>query len=197
MDFEKSILCIGAGYVGGPTMAVIAAKSSKIKVTVVDINEEKIVEAEDTEPPKSEVVRELNIPKPNIQVTDEQWQEAINNNYNYVNVEDKTLSFKDFRTFEELQIQKRNEIRSAYQKAADDPVIAIDITWNGGMDSAMKLDGAKRLAELCGQDHVTFYDVDNIAHSLTMGQADELIKEVGIAFQTALAKSSSVGADLN
>ena len=42
MDFEKSILCIGAGYVGGPTMAVIAAKSSKIKVTVVDINEEKI-----------------------------------------------------------------------------------------------------------------------------------------------------------
>ncbi len=42
MEFEKKILCIGAGYVGGPTMAVIASKNPNIKVTVVDINEEKI-----------------------------------------------------------------------------------------------------------------------------------------------------------
>jgi UDPglucose 6-dehydrogenase len=42
MRFEKTILCIGAGYVGGPTMAMIAAKCPHYKVTVVDINEEKI-----------------------------------------------------------------------------------------------------------------------------------------------------------
>jgi len=36
------ILCIGAGYVGGPTMAVIASKCPDIKVTVVDINPERI-----------------------------------------------------------------------------------------------------------------------------------------------------------
>ena len=40
--FKKNILCIGAGYVGGPTMAMIAAKCPHYKVTVVDINEEKI-----------------------------------------------------------------------------------------------------------------------------------------------------------
>lgn len=38
----KSICCIGAGYVGGPTMAVIAQKCPDIKVTVVDINPERI-----------------------------------------------------------------------------------------------------------------------------------------------------------
>ena len=38
----KSICCIGAGYVGGPTMAVIALKCPEIKVTVVDHNKEKI-----------------------------------------------------------------------------------------------------------------------------------------------------------
>ena len=38
----KNICCIGAGYVGGPTMAVIAHKNPNIKVTVVDINEERI-----------------------------------------------------------------------------------------------------------------------------------------------------------
>lgn len=38
----KSICCIGAGYVGGPTMAIIAAKCPHIKVTVVDLNKERI-----------------------------------------------------------------------------------------------------------------------------------------------------------
>jgi UDPglucose 6-dehydrogenase len=40
--YTKRILCIGAGYVGGPTMAMIAAKCPQYKVTVVDINEDKI-----------------------------------------------------------------------------------------------------------------------------------------------------------
>ncbi|WPR77510.1 UDP-glucose 6-dehydrogenase [Algoriphagus sp. NG3] len=38
----KNICCIGAGYVGGPTMAVIAQKCPDIKVTVVDINQARI-----------------------------------------------------------------------------------------------------------------------------------------------------------
>jgi len=42
LEFEKRILCIGAGYVGGPTMAMIAARCPQYKVTLVDINQEKI-----------------------------------------------------------------------------------------------------------------------------------------------------------
>ena len=42
MNFKKNILCIGAGYVGGPTMAMIAAKCPQYKVTVVDINRDRI-----------------------------------------------------------------------------------------------------------------------------------------------------------
>ena len=38
----KNIACIGAGFVGGPTMAVIALKCPEIKVTVLDSNESKI-----------------------------------------------------------------------------------------------------------------------------------------------------------
>jgi len=37
-----NICCIGAGYVGGPTMAVIALKCPLIKVTVVDLNQQRI-----------------------------------------------------------------------------------------------------------------------------------------------------------
>ena len=38
----KNICCIGAGYVGGPTMAIIAQKCPDINVTVVDLNENRI-----------------------------------------------------------------------------------------------------------------------------------------------------------
>lgn len=60
------ICCIGAGYVGGPTMAVIAQKCPDIQVTVVDLNEERIASWNDTnidnipiyEPGLSEIVAE-------------------------------------------------------------------------------------------------------------------------------------------
>ena len=38
----KSICCLGAGYVGGPTMAMIAAKCPDIQVTVADFNADRI-----------------------------------------------------------------------------------------------------------------------------------------------------------
>ena len=44
MIFKKNILCIGAGYVGGPTMAMIAYKCPQHRVTVVDINPSRIAE---------------------------------------------------------------------------------------------------------------------------------------------------------
>ncbi|MGM1429353.1 nucleotide sugar dehydrogenase [Sphingobacterium lactis] len=38
----KKIACIGAGYVGGPTMSVIAQKNPGVQVTVVDLNKSRI-----------------------------------------------------------------------------------------------------------------------------------------------------------
>ena len=39
---KTKICCIGAGYVGGPTMAMIAYKCPHIEVNVVDISEPRI-----------------------------------------------------------------------------------------------------------------------------------------------------------
>ena len=38
----KNICCIGAGYVGGPTMAVLAYKCPQIIINVVDVNQDRI-----------------------------------------------------------------------------------------------------------------------------------------------------------
>jgi len=42
MEFQKNIICIGAGYVGGTTMAVIAAKCPHCRVTAVDVDADRI-----------------------------------------------------------------------------------------------------------------------------------------------------------
>lgn len=39
---SRKILCIGAGYVGGPTMAVIADRCPDLSVTVLDVNAARI-----------------------------------------------------------------------------------------------------------------------------------------------------------
>jgi len=44
MKKVSTICCIGAGYVGGPTMAVIAQKNPDIKVIVVDVNPDRIAQ---------------------------------------------------------------------------------------------------------------------------------------------------------
>ena len=62
----KNICCIGAGYVGGPTMAIIAQKCPDITVNVVDLNEKRIKDWNDPdtnnipiyEPGLSKVVEE-------------------------------------------------------------------------------------------------------------------------------------------
>ena len=51
MTFKRNILCIGAGYVGGPTMAVLAAKCPHCRVTVVDTNPVRIAEWNSNELP--------------------------------------------------------------------------------------------------------------------------------------------------
>ncbi|MFC3353437.1 nucleotide sugar dehydrogenase [Sphingobacterium zeae] len=45
----KKIACIGAGYVGGPTMSVIAQKNPNVQVTVVDLNQARIDAWNDTD----------------------------------------------------------------------------------------------------------------------------------------------------
>jgi len=49
MKSIKNITCIGAGYVGGPTMSVIAQKNPEINVTVVDLNTERIAAWNDSD----------------------------------------------------------------------------------------------------------------------------------------------------
>ena len=47
----KRLLCIGAGYVGGPTMAVIAQHCPDVEVVVADINHDRVAAWQSGRPP--------------------------------------------------------------------------------------------------------------------------------------------------
>ena len=48
MDAKVNVVvCIGAGYVGGPTMAVMAKHCAEVTFYIVDVNEQRIGEREE------------------------------------------------------------------------------------------------------------------------------------------------------
>ena len=78
----NKICCIGAGYVGGPTMSVIAQKNPDIKVTVVDLNAQRIADWNDKD------LSKLPIYEPGL---DEVVAEARGRNLFFSNEVDKAI----------------------------------------------------------------------------------------------------------
>jgi hypothetical protein len=68
------------------------------------------------------------IPEPNIEVTDEQWQFALNNDHNKVN-EDGTTEQQDFSTQEEKE-QAVRENRNTILVSVVDPIVSNPLRWN-------------------------------------------------------------------
>jgi len=119
------------------------------------------------------------LPQDCVQITDEEAQAIAN----------------PPKTLDELKLQKQSEIRAQYEIKANATVIVGTglnaVTYQGGFDSAIKLDAAKRLSEAAGLTGVTFYDVDNIAHTLLLADAMLVVIQVSAAFQTALGKKQA------
>lgn len=88
----------------------------------------------------------------------------------------------------QMKAQQQNAIRTAFDADSILPVSALGITWDGGFDSALKLDGAKRLAELAGLSNVTFYSSGNVGYALTIADAAQVVLAVSFAYQTAFAR---------
>lgn len=91
-----------------------------------------------------------------------------------------------------LKNEKKVTIKAAYEKAANADVEHNSITWDGGFDTSMKLDAAKRLAETVGATDVIFYDANNVDHTLSIADAEAVIIAIANAFQTAMAQKQSL-----
>lgn len=83
-------------------------------------------------------------------------------------------------------------VRTAYASACEAPVQARGTEWNGGFDSAIKLDAAMRLAQAAGAPGVTFFDIANKDHMLDFGQALQVVIAVAADYQSKLARKQAL-----
>lgn len=97
----------------------------------------------------------------------------------------------------EAKVAKRVEIRKAYDEAAIAPVDALEKTWDGGFESAIKLDAAMRLSQAAGAEGVVFFDATNLPHPLGFDDALQVCIAVAVAYQTTLAKKQDLYAQID
>lgn len=140
-----------------------------------------------------------NIPAEAIAVPDELFFQTINEQdglWSLVDGEIVKLPFPA-KALSEVKSDKLNEIRAAYDAATLAPVEALGFVWDGGFDSAIKLDAAMRLSQAAGAPSVTFYDTSNVGHDLSFDDAMVVCISVAVAFQAALGKKQALFAQVN
>jgi len=84
----------------------------------------------------------------------------------------------------DAKINKKVEMSYKFDEVSIKPVTVNDVIYNGGFDSALKLDGAKRLIELAGGSEVTFYDIDNKPNVLSIVDANTVILTISAKVQS-------------
>lgn len=100
---------------------------------------------------------------------------------------DEALLTLRLPNLEEAKTAKKQEMISEFSEVSIEPVHVNGITYNGGFDAALKLDGAKRLVELAGLTEVTFYGIDNKPKVLSIAEANTVILAISAKYQTDFA----------
>jgi len=143
------------------------------------------------------------IPTPNIEVTNEDWQTAIDNNYNFVDTTTGALSFKDFRTADEVFTQtkssKTNEITTSFNNSVEAITTALPhemVSWRKQEDEARAYSADNTVA-------TPFIDAQLVTRDLGETK-DELIAKVianadayQVAYATLLGKFQNLTNKIN
>ena len=123
------------------------------------------------------------IPTPNIEVTDEVWQEAININANCY--EDRKFIVKDWRTAEEIELANTERIKSGLKSAKlialDNIVVDVDgKLFDGNETARLNIMSAIQASELSELNETGWKLADNTAVLVTL---DELKMALALSIQ--------------
>jgi len=129
-----------------------------------------------------------NLPTPNIEVSEADWQKYIENNYNYVDATTGTLSFKDFRTADEIFKQTKYSKVSGITNYFNNSVKAITTALPHEMVSWRKQEDEARAYSADNTVATPFIDAQVATRQLET--KDELVAKVianADAYQVAYA----------
>lgn len=87
-------------------------------------------------------------------------------------------------------------IRAAFKNAITQPVDAAALQWNGGMESALAIDGAVRLVELAGGTAVELFDSNNDGHIVSIATGQQIAAAIAADFQVKFAHKQQLLRDI-
>ncbi len=99
-------------------------------------------------------------------------------------------------TLEQAKTDKKQELTNAFNEESTKDVDVNGVLYHGGFDSALKLDGAKRISESAGATEVTFFDTSNKGAILSIGAATNVIAKIGAKYQIDFAKFEGLKVEL-
>lgn len=83
---------------------------------------------------------------------------------------------------------KKATLRTQFEEACLEPVTLPDgSVWNGGINSALAIDGAVRMAETAGLSSISLYDKSNKEHAVDIATGKNIAAAVGAAYQIKFA----------
>ncbi len=112
------------------------------------------------------------------------------------NVIEKAIISKQEKELENSKQDKSNEIKNDFLKQEKENVLIGDVEYQGGYDSAIKLDSAKRLSESAGLETVVFYDAENAGHELSLTDANIIVLQIAGKYQKDFGKYQSLKVDI-
>jgi len=129
-------------------------------------------------------------------VTQEYLDEKINE-LGLSPISDKDLIILRQPNLEDVRISKKDELTNAFILESLKNIEINNIFYNGGFDSAIKLDAEKRLKESTGLTEVIFYGIDNNPNKISIEDATTVIKTIANKFQDDLAKYQGLKVQLS
>lgn len=138
-----------------------------------------------------------NMPEDAVELSDEEYQELLDGQSAGEQIQtgdDGRPVLRDLPlpSLELLRTRKAGEIRTAFANAVAAAVNAHGHDWNGGMNSALAIDGAVRLAQLSGATEIELFDIDNIGHTVDITTGQQIAAAIAIDYQTLFAKKQQL-----
>ena len=139
------------------------------------------------------------IPENTIEITDEQWRNALKNSYNHIDITTKEMSKKDFRTSDEIKKIKLKKLKSERNKQVENIIVTLSSgeKLNGDELSQTRLNRAytnlnddEEIDWISADDNIVKLNKDKIREALRKSgtlqteifiaykkQVDEILKE--------------------
>lgn len=113
-----------------------------------------------------------------------------------IEIVNEAKELKEQKDLENSKTEKYIEIKKDFTTQESESILIDGVQYQGGYDSAIKLDSAKRLNESAGLNEVVFYDAQNNPHELLLNDANNIVITVSGKYQKDFGKYQSLKVDI-